>query len=562
MVKVLFYHANYVTSDFLDGDSLYLSLAGLYLKTYIELNYPDIANQIEWMTPIQTRLTDQELIDFCHQHQPDLLCTGHYIWNQEFLRSQLSNVKKKLPGTCKIIVGGPSIDVNVNKNFFQQNSYADFAVYGPGESAFTDLITHIIANKKLIAFNISNLAWYDDKKSKQVVSNYKYVSQSKISPFLFNKDFFTKMVQHEIQKGLIVVLPYELTRGCPYSCTFCDWNSGLSNKVSRRKKTFKEEIDLFQSLQIKNLFLADANFGQYDEDIDIVEYLVDKNIKEKAQFKIDGNLSKLRKDNNLKIFHLAAKGDLLHLSDGFTFSVQDINEQVLKNINRPDVGWKVHESMLTELGECYPSIISKIQFIVGLPGQDFNTIKQSLSTITSVKKLKLTLFLSELLPASPASLDHEYQEKYKFTYSNSERTSKNTGFFRSQFPASCISFDQREFVNMVVLASFYAGLVIFREEICYTDLQIDFIVDKFIKSEHFHALTNNLYDNWVNHDKFYYTINFDKSNSIVSACQMVSTGIRWLDNLECLKFLTKNLTHDKLFVRSLLNNKLHKQRVT
>lgn len=561
MLKVLFYHANYITEAPTSENSLYLSLASLYLKTYLELNHPDIGEQLEWMIPIQGRLTDQELVNFCNKHQPDLLCTGHYIWNQAFLKDQLSRVKKKLPNKCKIVVGGPGIDVNINKNFFIQNPYVDFAVYGPGESAFADLVTHILKNKKLIALNVSNLSWYDTNKDSQVTSNYKYVAQSKISPFLVNKDFFTKLVENETRKGLTIFLPYELTRGCPYSCTFCDWNSGLSNKVSRRKKSFKEEIDLFQSLQIRNLFMADANFGQYDEDIEIVEYLVDKNLNENAQFKIDGNLSKLRKDNNLKIFHLAAKGNLLHSSDGFTFSVQDVNEQVLKNINRPDVGWQVHKKMLVELGEHYPEIISKIQFIVGLPGQNFKTIKQSLSKITKVKSLKLTLFLSELLPASPAALDKEYQEKYKFTYSDSERTSTDTGFFRNKFPASCVSFDQKEFVDMVVLASFYAGMVILREKICYTNLQIDLAVKKFIQSTYFRLLRNNLYDNWVNNDKFYYTVNFDGTSKIISACQMVPTGIEWANSLEFSKFLIENLKHDKLFVKYLLNKKSHKQRL-
>lgn len=557
MVKVLFYHANYITEDSLSGNSLYLSLASLYLKTYIELNFPDLGDQIEWITPIQHRLTDQELIDFCNEQQPDLLCTGHYIWNHEFLKAQLSAVKKKLPHHCKIIVGGPSVDVNINSNFFKQNPYADFAVYGPGELAFADLLAHIVNDKKLIAFNVSNLAWYDSNKQDQVVASYKYVSQSKTSPFLFNKDYFSRMVNHELDKGLTISLPYELTRGCPYSCTFCDWNSGLSNKVSRRKNSYQDEIDLFQALKIKNLFLADANFGQYDEDIKIVEYLVEKNLNENAQFKIDGNLSKLRKENNLKIFHLAAQGNLLHSSDGFTFSVQDVDEEILKNINRPDVGWEVHKKMLEELGEHYPDVTSKVQFIIGLPGQNLKTIQRSLEKITKVKRLKLTLFLSELLPASPASLNKEYQKKYKFVYSESERTNINTGVFRSKFPASCVSFDQREFVDIVVLASFYAGLTVLREKICYDDLQIDTIAKKFMNSEYFQHLRNNLYNNWTKQDKFYYTVNFDGSEQVISACQMVSTGIKWLDTAECLKFLIKNFSYDKPFVKSLLNKKTY-----
>jgi hypothetical protein len=78
------------------------------------------------------------------------------------------------------------------------------------------------------------------------------------------------------------------------------------------------------------LYLADANFGQYEEDISLAEYLVYKNLNENAGFTIESNPSKLKKDNNLKIYHLFAKGNLISKHWGFTFSVQDINSEVFK----------------------------------------------------------------------------------------------------------------------------------------------------------------------------------------------------------------------------------------
>lgn len=556
MLKVLFYHANDAPpSDPRVTNILYLSLASLYLKTYIEINHTNIANQIDWLMPIQPKLLDEDLIKTINDKRPDILCTSHYVWNHTFLKNQLSRVKNSLPENLKIITGGPSVDVNINENFFSENPYADYAIYGPGEKAFADIIQHLIKNKKLYALNVSNLAWYDKNKQQQVVSAYKYVPQSQISPFLHNKDLFATMVKNEQNAGIRVILPYELTRGCPYSCTFCDWNSGLSNKVSRRKKTYQQEIDLFQELKIKDFYLADANFGQYDEDIEIVEYMAYKNLNENTQFQIDGNLSKLRKDNNLEIYHIMAKGNLLYKEWGFTFSVQDINVRVLKNINRPDVGWKTHKKMLIELKENYPDIKSKVQFIVGLPGQNLKTIRNSLGRITKVRNARLSTFMSELLPASPASLDKEYQKKFKFVYSDSERVTAKGFFYRGKFPASCISFDQNEFVEMVILSTFYTGLALFREEIDYSDLNIVYLVDKFLQSDIFGMLKNNLYTNWVNNDKFYYTINFDGEAKIITACDMISAPGEWINSKEFSNFLFKNLKNDKMFIKSYMNRK-------
>jgi tRNA A37 methylthiotransferase MiaB len=549
MLKILFYHANYKPPHTL----LYASLASLYLKTYIDINFPETAAAIDWILPIQARLEDDELIEICRREKPDLLCTGHYIWNDTFLKDQLKRVKDQLPSNCKIVLGGPSIDAHNNPNFFIENYYASYAVYGPGEHAFADLVNHIVSDKKLIAFNVSNLSWYDATKKQQVVSNYKYVAQSKISPFLHNKEYFRKIVTSEQKKGITVVIPYELTRGCPYSCTFCDWNSGFGNKVTRRKNTYEQEIDLFQELGIQDFFLSDANFGQYDEDIAIVEYMAKKNATENTCFKIDGNFSKLRKDNNLKIYHLLAKGNLLYKHWGFTFSLQDINKKVLKNIDRPDVGWRTHKKMLNELRKSYPDIQSKLQIIIGLPGQNVKTLHESLGKITKLRNARILFFISELLPASPASYDKEYQKKFQFVYSTSERLSSQGFFYRGKFPASCVSFDQKEFVDMMIICSFYTGLTNLREEIDFNNIAISEIVEILMKTENFYKLRENLYNNWVNEDKFYYTINFDGSEQLVPACETEAAGHFWTNTKEFNKILIQNCKKDRYLMKALLN---------
>jgi len=562
MYNILFYHAN--TIYFEPENSLFLSIVSVYFKTYIEINKPEIANQLNWHRPFQKQLDDDKLVEYVNSNKIDLLCLSIYLWNQQFVRDQLLRIKHRLHDNCKLMIGGPSVDVNINSNFFLQHPYADYAIYGPGETAFSDLVEHLLLDKKLIAFNVSNLAWFDQSKDKLVVAGYKNVSQSQVSPFLYNKDFFENMVIHEIKDNSYkVILPYELTRGCPYSCTFCDWNSGLSNKVSRRKHTYQEEIDLFQKLGINSIYFADANFGQYDEDIEIVEYLVEKNLLENANFKTDGNLSKLKKDNNLKIYHLFAKGDLVGRDWAFTFSVQDINKSVLENIERPDVGWDVHKKMILELHECYPNYNSKVQFIIGLPGQNFNTIKESLIEIISCPNVVLCPFINELLPASPASLNLEYQNKFLFKYSRSERIDMGGNTFRGTFPQNCYSFDSFEFVKMIVLGAFITGLAFFKEKIRYRDLDkrrnLEKIVDVFIESIQFEKLCENLYTNWTLNDKFYYTIDFDLNDNQITACNMAAAGPIWVNSIGFKRMIMSIDFQDNTVVKNVLLKKIQQK---
>jgi len=553
MLKVLFYHAGDAYSD---TNDFYLGIAALYLKTYLDTNKPNIANQVEWLLPQQFRLTDDEFVDLYNQHKPDLICTSHYIWNHAFLLDQLSRIRTRIPEHVLFVAGGPSIDVNINSEFFQKYPFIDYAQYGAGEVAFADLVESIILKKKLIAFNTSNIAWYDKDKGKTIIADYKYVPQLPISPFTNNVELFTKMVNDVQTLELPVVIPYELTRGCPYSCTFCDWNSGLSNKTTRRKSSYKEEIDLFVKLKIKNLYGADANFGQYDEDVDVISYLAKKNIEENAGFKMDSNFSKLKKDKVLKILHIMAQADLLlkEQTGGITISVQDICPEVLENIDRPDVGWPVHLQMINELNQAYPDVYSKVQLIQGLPGQTLESWRATLKEIAG-HKLQFMIFINELLPASPAAQDQEYHEKFKFKYSNSERLLAGS-YFKGVFAESCFSFTREDFVKMTTLSHLYVTILYYRNTTSI-EFDIENTVDNIINTSAYKNIQENLLNNWVMHDKFFYTIGIDGKPKEISACHAFSVAQTWAITPTFIKLISTNLSNSKNeFIKKMFAMKL------
>ena len=543
MLKIFFYHANDTLGQVTDRQ-LFLGIAALYLKTYIDYNKKNIADQIEWIVPVQQKMSDEQLIEKINQDKPDIFCTSHYIWNNDFLSTQIQRIKPHVDKNILFVAGGPSVDVNINDNFFQDNSAINYALYGAGEVGFADLVESIINNKKLLKINTSNIAWFDSDKNKQVVADFVYVPQLKVSPYTHNASLFSRMVKQMLDKNLLVIVPYELTRGCPYSCTFCDWNSGLTNKTTRRKGTYVDEIDLFHKLGIKGIYLADANVGQYQEDIDMIEYLSKKNIEEGAGFRLDGNFSKLRKENNLKIYHHLAKADLVTDTAGFTISVQDTNKDVLTNIDRPDVGWDVHVKIMKELREHYPKKPSVVQLIQGLPGQTVDSWKQTLSTVASEATF-MQIFVSELLSASPAARDKNYQDRFKFEYSNAERFNGQE-FFSGRFTKSCVSFSQHDYAEMSIWSTFYAALVYFRSQ-SSARFDFDAVVRSFEKSTIYQKLLANLQENWLVNNKFLYTVNFDGTPLLenpLSGCHIRSTGVQWAYSIKFLRLVAEHLTDD------------------
>lgn len=544
-LKILMYHSNEVIS-IADKIPLYLGLAAIYLKTYIDTERPELAKQLEWLLPIQEPLSDQELIDEIINNDIDLFSTSNYLWNHEAIMAQLSRIHVHLPPKVKIIAGGPSIDAHKDELFFNKYPFIDYAIYSAGEEAFADIVESLVYNKKLIAFNTNNLAYYDKESNKTRIAPYKYVKQLMTSPYLNCADMLEETVKKYEDKYSLVI-SYELTRGCPYACTFCDWNSGFDNKVSRRKNTYEAELDLFHRIGIFNLYLADANVGQYQEDVDMIAYLAKKNIEEGARFSVDGNFSKLRKDNNMKIYRLLGKSNAVK-TIGWSVSVQDIQEHVLENINRPDVGWEVHEQMIRELKEEFPDITSRVQLIQGLPGQTPETWHNTLDTVFKTGSLLMTL-VNELLPNSPAGLDPEYQRKFQVVYSRSlrlgsasniEQTEHKANYYRSDFVQSCVSFTREDMIKMTILSNFYSSLGALAQilKLKNENFDTELLYNDFLNSEHYEFVYNNLYDNWYNHDKFMFNKGFgpeDNWNFEYSACRTL-VGFTWALSPSFIKF--------------------------
>jgi hypothetical protein len=190
----------------------------------------------------------------------------------------------------------------------------------------------------------------------------------------------------------------------------------------------------------------------------------------------------------------------------------------------------------------YPTTFPKVQLIIGLPGQTVETWRNTLREV-SKNQVYLIIFTNEILPASPAVLNKEYQTKFNFEYSTSQRYAGVDGrYIYGKFPKSCVSFTQEQFVEMILLSTIYTSLTTLRNESTYPELiDIEVLVDAFLKSAEYTVLYNNLLNNWINEDKFYYTQTFGGNNMIVSACHIPAAAGDWIREIAFAKFLTKHI---------------------
>ena len=82
------------------------------------------------------------LVKIIKDEDIDILAFSVYVWNCEMFFTLAKKLKQEFINLT-IIVGGPEIDAHKNNNFFIDNPFIDFAIYGDGESAFTTLLDNL-----------------------------------------------------------------------------------------------------------------------------------------------------------------------------------------------------------------------------------------------------------------------------------------------------------------------------------------------------------------------------------------------------------------------------------
>ena len=147
--------------------------------------------------------------------------------------------------------------------------------------SFTNLIKGLIDNN----FNVERL-----KKDRIILNNLCYINAD--GEYIEGPDervqdlmtvpspYMTGLLDKFFDSPLVPVI--ETTRGCPYSCTFCNDGSILRNKVFRKNTDFvRDELEYIAS-RVKNtnqMFMVDLNFGMYKHDIEtakIIRSMIDR----------------------------------------------------------------------------------------------------------------------------------------------------------------------------------------------------------------------------------------------------------------------------------------------
>ena len=385
----------FVQAGFAFDKSVYLPYATGTIVAYCK-SLPDIATEYDFKEIIFRRDDITKIVD--GMESPYIAAFSTYVWNVEFNKALAKAVKERYPD-CIIIFGGHSVSDRME---FLAKDYIDILTLGEGEEVTANLLRALKNGDDLSSCN--GIA-YRDKDGNNILTAPHCPETVENYPSPYLTGVFDSIIEKNPDTMFDTII--ETNRGCPYNCAYCDWSNHKKLRLFPMEKV-KGEIKWLSEHNIEYCFCADSNFGMFDRDIEIAEYIVELN-KETGFPKVFRPC--YEKNSAERVFRISKTLNSRGLDKGATMAYQTLCEDALKNINRKNLTMEHFSGLMSNYTKA--NIPTYSELILGLPGETAESFCQGLCKLLRAgQHNSISVYYCELLPNAPMCKP-EYMEKYR-----------------------------------------------------------------------------------------------------------------------------------------------------
>ncbi len=331
----------------------------------------------------------------------DIVGFSCYVWNAQTSLRIARELKRQKPQVL-IVFGGPHVP-DQSESFLRGNPFVDVACHGEGETVFTSLLSHAPKGDLEAIPSISYLDKNGVLHRTEKGERLRDLSQIP-SPYL--EGTFEPLMRANPNEHWIAL--WETNRGCPFSCTFCDWGSAVASKVNTwGLERLYEEYDWFGHHKVEFIFCADANFGMLERDLDIARHCAHTKQKYGYPQAMSIQNTKNATERSYQVQKILSDAGL---NKGVVVSLQSVDMGTLKAIKRDNISLDTYFEIQKRFAEQGIETMSDI--ILGLPGETYDTFAHGVSSVIERGQHNRIQFNNLSILPNAEMGDPEYQKRF------------------------------------------------------------------------------------------------------------------------------------------------------
>ena len=344
---------------------------------------------------------------YLDDNTPQIACFSAYSWNVSLGHEYARRLKEVSPVTI-MVFGGPNFPSGheEQKEFLERYPAIDCYFEFEGEFAFVEFFR---------TMQEMDFDWEKFKRERRAVSNIRYLVddemvEAELGPKITDLNAMPSAHLTGVSDKFYddVLIPMVITvRGCPYRCTFC-WEGGtyFTKTLRYDQERIAQELNyIAERVKVHDLFIVDANFGMFKEDVDTAREIREIQKKHDWPKSVLSCTAKNHKKRTMEIVDIL--GDTIPPAS----AVQSTDAEVLKLIRRKNVSLDQMEEMAALTAEKGGQ--SEAEIILCLQGDTKEKHFRSIFDMLDAGMSFIRLYQFIMLPGTEAASRKE-REEYRF----------------------------------------------------------------------------------------------------------------------------------------------------
>ena len=281
----------------------------------------------------------------------------------------------------------------------EEFDYIDGVCVGEGDFSFPDVLERIENNKSF--YDVKGF-WYRD--GGEIYRNPIYPITPELNTLPYpDYSIFSKQAIRNYPA-------FSFSRGCPFKCTYCHEGHDSYQQVNRfGTKRIEDEINYISKRigkVVKNLMIADPNFGMFDRDISLSRAISDSRKRYGYPTTVFATTAKNRKKKLIAI-----NQELDDIVMPIWMSVQSMNDETLVNIKRKNI--RIEDMISVKDALSGKSALSKSELIIPLPGETLSSHKSALVNLMELGISSIICYQLMLVEGSELKTDKIKRKEHK-----------------------------------------------------------------------------------------------------------------------------------------------------